>query len=230
MEEHLDFTVDFETCSLSANAAVMQVAIVPWLRDNVADPFCNESDVEPFVAHIDLRSCVVDGFDFDMETVLWWSRQSAVAKKAVTDGYCEPVSDVVVSMLDYIRGIVKKFNLQSICLWAHGMDVDIAILRNLCQKYDVRLEDTVKHTQFRDCRTIILEAVLKEARKSLEGESASARGTILPSGVLKGSYEAYNVLEPLPARYAGDGAAHDALFDAMRSSWYTWQALKILGL
>lgn len=29
MERHLDFTIDFETCSLSANAAVMQVAIVP---------------------------------------------------------------------------------------------------------------------------------------------------------------------------------------------------------
>ena len=94
MDKHLDFTIDFETCSLSANAAPMQVAIVPWMRDAEKDPFdlpaadannltADDRErglgrIQPFVGYVDLRTCVVDGFDFDPETIKWWSEKSDV--------------------------------------------------------------------------------------------------------------------------------------------------------
>lgn len=220
MERHLDFTIDFETCSLSANAAVMQVAVVPWLRSNDMDPFCNDGELTPYVGYVDLRSCVVDGFDFDQSTVKWWSERSQRAKDAVTEGFPEPVSDVLIAVLDYIRGAIRKYDLATVCLWCQGMDVDIAILRNLCRKYDVELEDIVPHTQFRDCRTVILEAALKQARRDNDARVEK---------VMAGDRVAYEIFKPLPECYA-DGESHDAAFDAVRSSWYTWCALKILEL
>jgi hypothetical protein len=220
---HLDFTIDFETCAMTDNAAPMQVAIVPWRRDAKENPFVlddtgqateEESSrwPEPFFKYVDLRSCVVDGFDFDPETVKWWSEQSEAAKEAVCMGLAEPVQDVLISILDYIRDVVAQYQLDSICLWSQGADFDIAILRNLCRKYDVNLEVDVPHTSFRDCRTLILEA----ASAKYEGK------------ILEHPGEAYKCFNPLPDEYADGSEAHNAIYDALRSSLYTWQALKSL--
>lgn len=206
--KHLDFTIDFETCGLSANAAVMQVALVPWMRDGES-PFFDSGELEPYVGYVDLRTCVVDGFDFDPSTVSWWAGQDETAKSAVTAGMAEPIADVLLTVLDYIRDAVAERQLDSICLWAQGPDVDLAILRNICRRYDVSLEDTVPHASFRDCRTVILESAV-----------AGRPG----ASVLSDPSKAYDALEPLPETYAG--VKHDALYDAVRSTWYTWQALR----
>lgn len=251
MKRHLDFTIDFETCALTANAAPMQVAIVPWRRDAGEDPFVLDDSYqateeesarwpEPFVKYVDLRTCVVDGFDFDPETVKWWAGQSEAAKEAVCRELAEPVTEVLLAALDYLRDIVAQYQLDSICLWCQGTDFDIAILRNLCMKYDVELNDIVPHTQFRDCRTLILEAAHAKCRKGIKNANKDIRGgekitdamciggqmiPCNPDTYLEHPSKAYEVFDPLPSHYA-DGEAHDALYDATRSSWYTWQALK----
>ena len=236
--KHLDFTIDFETCSLSANAAVMQVAIVPWRRDAQDDPFAVADDLgevtedeaarwpDPYEAYVDLRSCVVEGMDFDPATITWWSQQSDETKRAVCEGLAEPVADVLVGVLDFIRSMVKEHSLDSICLWAHGMDVDLAILRSLCRRFDIELESIIPHTSFRDCRTVILEAALIEAERSMAGKSTRANGITLPHQIQSDPSLAYLLFPPLPSRY--DGCLHDANYDALRSTWYTWQALRTL--
>ena len=237
--KHLDFTIDFETCSLSSDAAIMQVAVVPWLRDADVEPFLSKADAEPFVNYVDLRSCVVEGMDFDPKTVTWWSRQSDDAKHAVCQGLAEPIADVLVGTLDFIRRMAKDHSLESICLWAQGSDVDCAILRSLCRRFDIDLESIIPHTQLRDCRTIILEAAHKlacqqrlEVIASASAETMLSDGTpvpapaVSPQEVLAGSRKAYDLFPPLPSQY--DGIQHDAIYDATRSSWYTYQALKTL--
>lgn len=226
--KHLDITIDFETCAMTANAAVMQVAMVPWLRGNDADPFSFD-EMNNYVGHVDLRTCVVDGFDFAPETIKWWSERNLKAKEAVTNGEPEAVEDVLIGMLNYIRELKEKHGLTSIFVWCQGMDFDIAILRNLCRKYGVKLEEDIPHTSFRDCRTVILEAALIEAIRSLNGKSTRANGIILPDQILAGSYDVYKMFDPLPERYSAGSEAHDALYDALRSSWNTWQALKWLN-
>ena len=225
--KHLDITIDFETCAMTANAAVMQVAMVPWLRDNDADPFSFD-DMDIYEGCVDLRTCVVDGFDFDPETIKW-SERNLKAKEAVTKGEPKAVDDVLIGMLNYIRELKEKYALTSIFVWCQGMDFDIAILRNLCRKYGVKLEENIPHTSFRDCRTVILEAALIEASRSLNGKSTRANGIILPEQILAGSYDVYKMFDPLPERYSAGSEAHDALYDALRSSWNTWQALKWLN-
>ena len=226
--KHLDITIDFETCAMTANAAVMQVAMVPWLRDNDADPFSFD-DMDIYEGCVDLRTCVVDGFDFDPETIKWWSERNLKAKEAVTKGEPKAVDDVLIGMLNYIRELKEKHALTSIFVWCQGMDFDIAILRNLCRKYGLKLEENIPHTSFRDCRTVILEAALIEASRSLNGKSTRANGIILPEQILAGSYDVYKMFDPLPERYSAGSEAHDALYDALRSSWNTWQALKWLN-
>jgi len=237
---HLDFTIDFETCALTTNAAPMQVAIVPWRRDAQDDPFAVADDLnevtedesarwpDPYEAYVDLRSCVVEGMDFDPATIDWWSRQSDEAKHAVCQGLAEPIADVTVGILDYLRNIVAQYRFDSICLWAHGMDVDIAILRSLCCRFDIDLEDIVPHTSFRDCRTLILEAALIEAERSMAGKSTRANGIALPHQIQADPTLAYKIFSSLPSHYAECRETHDALYDAIRSTWYTWQALKTL--
>ena len=252
--KHLDFTIDFETCALSANAAVMKVAIVPWRRDAQDDPFAVADDLgevtedkaarwpNPYESYVDLRSCVVEGMDFDPTTIDWWSRQSDEAKHAVCQGLAEPIADVTVGILDYLRDIVAQYRLDSICLWAHG-DTDISQLRSLCRRFDINLEDTVPHTSFRDCRTVILEAAhakyrkdIKDANKDLHGGdkivcSMMIGGKMIPCDpdkYLSRPNEAYLLFPTLPFRYTEGRCQHDALYDALRSTWYAWQALKIL--
>jgi len=236
--KHLDFTIDFETCALSADAAIMQVAVIPWLRDAQDDPFVLDDTGEateeaasawpdPYEAYVDLRSCVVEGMNFDPATIDWWSRQSDEAKHAVCQGLAEPIADVTVGILDYLRDTVKQYRLDSICLWAHG-DTDISQLRSLCRRFDINLEDTVPHTSFRDCRTVILEAALTEAERSMTGKSTRANGIALPHQVQVDPSLAYDLFPTLPSRYAEGRCLHDANYDAIRSTWYTWQALKTL--
>lgn len=226
--EHIDLTIDFETCSLSANAAVMQVAIVPWLRHNEKNPFAVWNLVEPYVGYVDLRTCVVDGFDFDPSTLKWWHSQSESAKKTVTAGLAEPIADILITILDYMRCFVK-YGIGSVCLWCQGPDVDIAILRNLCSKYDINLEEIIPHTQFRDCRTLILEGAYIKARLNMSHSGMTDDDKYVQSSeVLVNPTKAYTMFAPLPRKYVQDRDSHDALYDAMRSSWNTWQAMKWL--
>lgn len=252
--KHLDFTIDFETCALTANAAPMQVAVVPWRREAESDPFVLDDTgeateeatrawPEPLELYVDLRSCVTDGYDFDPETIVWWTRQTYETKRAVCDGLPQPIDEVTVEIVDYLRRAVEQLHLDSICLWSQG-DTDMGILRNLCRRhgYDME-EDVIPHTQLRDCRTVILEAAhakyrkdIKDANKDLHGgdkivSSMMIGGQMIPCDpdkYLSRPNEAYLLFPALPSRYAEGRCQHDALYDAIRSTWYTWQALKTL--
>lgn len=223
MNKHLDFTIDFETAALTANAAVMQVAIVPWQRDANSAPICE--DMYPFVGYVDLRTCVTDGFDFDKKTIQWWTERSEAARCAVTDGKPQSIKVVLLDALNYIRGVKRSRDAESICLWSQGIDFDMAVLRNLCQKYDVDLEEYIPHTSFRDSRTIILEAAMNFCEKVTPEEYEEE---VTACDILRNPSLAYSLYDQLPEQYANGREAHDALYDATRTSWYTWQALKWL--
>lgn len=219
MNYNIDITFDLETVATTANAAVMQVAAVVWDRDAASNPFLLY-DSFVFNEHVDLRSCVVDGFDFDQQTVQWWSQRSDAAKHAVTKGQAYHVKDVFTSFINWIDGVVRKTEASGTRLWCQGMDFDTAILKNIFRKYGLQLP--VKYQQFRDCRTVILEAALIEAGRRAKD------GIQLQSAIIAEPSEAYQLYDQLPKEYAFGSEAHDALYDAMRSAWNTWQALKWL--
>ena len=233
---HIDITFDLETCATTANAAVMQVAAVAWDRTAKEDPFsvsegsafANASETPTFTSfneHIDLRTCVVDGFDFDSGTLQWWAKQGEEAKKAVCDGLAEPVDEVFIRFIQWMESVKKDLDVESVCLWCQGTDFDAAILRNICKKYDLELP--FSYQQFRDARTIILEtAVAKTTRMWDKGATAVHPETFLAQPSLAYA-PAYGIYKPLPEDYKG--CAHDAMYDCIRTTWNVWQALQILS-
>lgn len=244
---HIDITFDMETCATTANAAVMQVAAVAWNRSAKENPFSvgdgsavafdysGIPDAPPniisFNEHIDLRTCVVDGFDFDQATVKWWANQTDKAKKAVTDGLAEPIEEVFIRFIEWINKVKKDTKAESVCLWCQGMDFDAAILRNICHKYDLELPS--RYQQFRDCRTLILEtAVMQVSRYAVDdscGMICDDGSIIKPKDILQQPCKAYKIYKPLPEEIIGSGVVHDAMYDCIRSSWNTWQALGIIN-
>jgi hypothetical protein len=235
---HIDITFDMETCATTANAAVMQVAAVAWNRSAKENPFSvgdgsavafdysGIPDAPPniisFNEHIDLRTCVVDGFDFDQNTVKWWANQTDKAKKAVCADLAEPMEEVFIRFIEWINQVKRDTNAESVCLWCQGMDFDGAILRNICHKYDLELP--IRYQQFRDARTVILETAVAWVTRD---KTLVKDGKLLtPEDILKKPCLAYELYKPLPPEYGDKSEAHDAMFDCLQTSWSVWQALK----
>lgn len=147
--ESIDITVDLETCSLSVNAAVMSIGAIAWNRD-----VNKEMVIEEFEAKIDLRSSFIEGFDFDQSTAKWWSEQSKEAKAALlstNDNRLCSVEEAVKNLCQWITDVKEENKAEEVYFWSQGTDFDIAILRNICRKYDITLP--VKYSNFRDHRT-----------------------------------------------------------------------------
>lgn len=209
---HLDLTIDFETCSLSSNAAVMQLACVPFDRNAEKEGDVFPKDVMPFEAKVDLRSCVMDGFDFDSKTVEWWSRQPEKVKAEVAGGDCYPLKEVMEQFVNWINDCYALYGKELvITLWAQGSDFDIALLRNICNKYSITLP--VPFHNFRDARTFIIEH--------------GSYGYL--SDYLEGIKDNRKVYAQLPKMPDDDTDTHNAVYDARRTSWNLWTVLRGLS-
>ena len=219
----IDITIDFETTSLAPTAAIMSVGAVAWKRYDEESPFFGRGDgllrYPTFSAHVDLRSCFVEGFTFDQSTAEWWSHQSEKAKQALLDyddgdNPCLPIDIVIADLLGWIKDDVQEaLGDTELCLWAQGTDFDIAILRYACYKLGIKF--TIKHTQFRDHRTYYLEGarLLWLLNNALGHEK-------VPFSV-DWAYKQTQDYQDI----ADEGAAHDPIFDCKRSIYSTWQMM-----
>lgn len=206
-----DVTLDLETCALCPTAAVMSIGAVAWDRNQVDTPFYEEGNINNadylYLRHIDLRSQFVNGFTFDQDTANWWSSRSKEAKAAVTAPDSQPCDSIENVVVDFFQWIKEIADGDEICLWSQGSDFDIAILRHICQTFQIDLP--VSYKNFRDHRTFYLEG----ARIILD----AALQPYDPS-------RAYSLVEP----YEGEGVAHDPIYDCKRSIYSTWQMMKHL--
>ena len=211
----IDITFDFETCALCPTAAVMSIGAVVWNRDGEDTPFLENSAAvkyPTFLAHVDLRSMFIDGFTFDASTAKWWSERSDEAKAAVLeydseDVPCAPIQNVIMDFFQWIDDVKKACNASEVNLWCQGTDFDIAILRNICNKYHIELP--IKHTNFRDHRTFYMEGAAHICK-------------------LSGTTFTPNTAYELVDAYEAPGAAHDPLYDSKKSIYSTWQMMKHL--
>ena len=119
-----DVTIDLETCSLAPNAAVLQVAAVAWQRNALASEDLFFTDVPPFDAKVDLRSCVMDGFDFDRDTCRWWSQQPEQLRQEIAGGDCYPVNEVFDNFIQWLTEVKTAHKADTLCIWSQGADDD----------------------------------------------------------------------------------------------------------
>lgn len=210
----LDITIDMETCALCPTAAVMSIGAVAWDRNGVVSPFFfldNDFDRSKLqLYNIDLRGMFVEGFSFDMETAQWWSRQSEVAKVAITE--CTEdlysVADAVKGLFQWIKDEQESTGASEVYLWSQGSDFDIAILRHICHKYGIEIP--VPYSNFRDHRTFFLE---------------SARRVLSLQGMDFDEKKAYELVGELSV----EDCTHTPLYDCQKSIYSTWQIMNQLN-
>lgn len=208
---NINITFDLETCALCPTAAVMSIGAVAWNADADCNPFADLfSDEYSFYRHVDLRSSFVDGFTFDSKTSEWWATQDEEAKKALLeydDVPLRPIGSVIEDFFGFIQYVREETSAKDVKLWSQGSDFDIAILRNICGKYNI--EVPVSYKNFRDHRTFFMEGAKIICDKA---------------GVDLDEHKAYQLVE----EYDGPGEPHNPVFDCKRSVFSTWQMMKHL--
>lgn len=148
-----DVVIDLETLALSANAAILQVAAVAWDRDADCSPL--QCAVPPFNSCVDVRSCIIDGFDVDPATVDWWRAQPDAVKARVFAPQASPLGEVVEALAAWFGDVREASGAERVFLWAQGSDFDIPLLRSVFARYSVPFP--VDFHLVRDARTYISE-------------------------------------------------------------------------
>ena len=207
----INITFDLETCALCPTAAVMSIGAVTWNADAETNPFTDGfSGVYCFYQHVDLRSSFVDGFTFDKRTSDWWMAQNDDAKRALLE-YDEvplrPIDSVIEGFFSFIAKVQAETSAKEVKLWSQGSDFDIAILRNICGKYDIEIP--VSYLNFRDHRTFFMEGAKIICDKA---------------GVEFDTKRAYQLVD----EYDGPGEPHNPVYDCQRCIYSTWQMMKHL--
>lgn len=214
----IDITLDFETLSLSAKAAPLQLSAIAWKRSDNVHPYECESikklPVPVFRVNFDIRDAIYHGLDIDPNTVDWWSKQSEEAKKCVL-GKSESftIAECIGDFLFWLDDIKKETGENNILIWIQGSDFDMPILKNLlCIAGQTKtFNDLVPYTNIRDARTFILEA----------GRHAIGDG--IQSSVDVSAKAIYDSLPADPAMAAeSEGSKHTAIYDCKRTTWAVW--------
>lgn len=209
----IDVTLELETLSLAVNAAVLQVAAVAAERYAETPLSVFPKDIMPFEAKVDLRSCAMEGFDFDKKTLRWWADKPKALRDLMASGDCYPIDEVFRQLNSWIEEVKQQTGVQDIMLWAQGSDMDIAILRHVCRHFNMPLP--CKYWNFRDARTFIIEVV-------------NAIYYPVANAGLDDHKKVYDVLPPMPEDMTFGGEAHNVIFDAARTAWNVHQVFNII--
>lgn len=210
--KHIDITFDFETVSTAPDAAPMQLAAIVWNRDTKLDsPFTDDA----FQVGIDLRTCVVEGFSFDQDTVDWWSRQHNTAKRCVTEEECYGVDTAFQQFCEWIAQMKQKYGADTVCLWCQGQDFDFPILKTIARKFGLKMP--VHQHYFRDCRTFVLETVF----------NGQISHPTTADEIMEHPMRAYDFIPKLSSKMMEGRIQHDALYDCLRSTWAVWQCMQL---
>lgn len=221
--KHIDITFDFETCSTAPDAAPMQLAAIVWNRFAEGEhPFTEDT----FNVGIDLRTCVVEGFSFDQDTVDFWSRQNETAKQNVTETECYAVDTAFVQFCEWIENMKQKYGADTVCFWCQGQDFDFPILKTIARKFNLKMP--VHQHYFRDCRTYVLEAALLVTGRASYKHQLADGSTLTPDEIMEKPMRAYDLIPKIKSDWLDGRSQHDALYDCLRSTWSVWQCMKFL--
>lgn len=216
--KHLDVTIDLETLSLSPSAAIMQLGAVAWNRfEEKSECLFDQKDEISF--GVDLRSVLMEGFDFSPETCKWWSERSKDLKEGILSERPSHIKEVLISFKSWIEDLCTEYKVDTICLWSQGADFDISILRNAYNKF--KLEFPVSYRFIRDARSLVIEEYVRIAACSKEEAIAHVQYDY--KRVYNTICEGFRKPECLQ-----QGLSHNALFDAKQTAWSTWCALHLV--
>jgi DNA polymerase III epsilon subunit-like protein len=145
-----NFMLDLETLGTTPGCAILSIGIIAF--DPVADRVDNIFNDHGFYTAVSKESCLDALLHVDPDTVAWWSKQSAEARKALTESE-KPDAPTLSGALENMVGYVTGFGPASKArIWGNGADFDNPILDvaalhagvKLPWKYGGRCHRTIK--------------------------------------------------------------------------------------
>lgn len=202
----INICIDLETAALTPNAAILSIAAVPFGFDlDANDPtsiyrprLADGTSVvaTPFYRVVNANSCIAFGFDFDKETVQWWSRQSEEAKQQLLAPEMLHIADALHEFICWCNDLRERYDAD-LRVWSQGLDFDMPILRNAVQKTCPGEILPWQYYDQRDSRTFILTNL--------------SRMTSLP--------ETKELYDFIPTSPRSGNIKHSSLCDAMQTAW-----------
>lgn len=117
----LDVMIDLETMSTRPDAAIVAIGAVFF------DTATGQLGAEHYCV-IDLDSAVAHGGHLDPNTVLWWLRQDAPARSAITCATGTPIRHALTDLTAWLA--VHSGDLDQLRPWGNGAGFDLPILRS----------------------------------------------------------------------------------------------------
>ena len=140
--------LDLETYSTRPNAVILTIGAVRFERVGPLGSFKSlEKTGDVFYRRIDAESCVKLGCHTDPNTLRWWQRQGAEARKEIE--IKEDRIPIEQALREFSEWVGEE---KTECMWANGSDFDCTILR---EAYTLTgLEAPWKFWNSRDTRTL----------------------------------------------------------------------------
>lgn len=157
----LDFCIDTETLSNKANAAIINIACVPFSREETVQV----EDVHPLNIFIHPMSSIILGCNVTEDTCNWWTKRTLEVQTYITTNIHSRGQSLAEAMADlkhYIEDMKAKFAPDRVRFWFQGKDFDVPILENAFFASGIITDKNHmpwKYTELRCARDYILEGV-----------------------------------------------------------------------
>lgn len=109
----IDVMVDLETTGISAGCCILSIGAVT---------FDESSSFYRKISHID---CLERGLKDSMDTINWWSKQSAEARMEAFSGVA-PLIDILGNLAEFFLSLEREY--MNVYVWGNGADFDLPIL------------------------------------------------------------------------------------------------------
>lgn len=140
--------IDIETMDTETTAVVLSIGMV--IYDPLTIVRSNISIMANMYYALDIREQVEKGRTIGADTMVWWSQQSAEARKVFTE---QPRTHPIAAVHN-ISGWLDEYKVEHI--WGNGVDFDNAIINSLAKSFGATKPLNYKHNRcFRTLKAML---------------------------------------------------------------------------
>lgn len=153
-----DLMLDIETLSNTPNSVILSIAAVPFNGDTFEVAPREECFHEFFLAQSDLH----EGADINIDTVMWWMRQSDEARDKLRIGQrrASHPYNVLNNLKNFVWSIspeaADSYGTTPVRVWGNGASFDLPILENAFRRHQEQIPWRYSgHRCFRTLKTLL---------------------------------------------------------------------------
>lgn len=140
--------LDIETLDVETTAVVLSIGMVVY--DPLTIVRSDLSRLPKLYYSLDIQPQLEQGRTIGGDTVVWWSKQSAEARKVFTE---QPKAHPI-AVLSNLSGWLVEYKVQHV--WGNGVDFDNAIISSLAKSFGAPKPLNYKHNRcFRTLKALL---------------------------------------------------------------------------